>query len=152
MSTENDTFEFLEEAVAAVAPDDVLYGIEVHETVYQTIKKDSGVRVGNGESQLAPLPGGGAIEEFDCLLSLVCFARVTGADKTDRVMARDQAMDIAKAVSMLFLTDPSMGGRVRDSRVLKARRGFDSIGSQPFAVCELQVVVNETGQQGEYRG
>ena len=152
MSVENDTFEFLEEAVAAVALDNALQGIEVHETVYQTIKTDRGVRVGNGESQLAPLPGGGAIEEFDCLLSLVCYSRVIGADKTDRVMARDQAMDIAKAVSMLFLTDPSMGGRVRDSRVLKARRGFDSIGSQPFAVCELQMVVNETGQQGEYRG
>jgi len=32
MSVENDTFEFLEEAIAAVALDNALYGIEVHET------------------------------------------------------------------------------------------------------------------------
>jgi hypothetical protein len=86
------------------------------------------------------------MEEFDALLTIVCYARVAGQDKTERTAARDQAIEIAKAVAALFLSDPSMGGRVRDSRVLRAARGFESVGSQPYAVCNLQLIVNATGQ------
>jgi hypothetical protein len=152
MSIENDTFEFIEEAVVASAVGDRLNGIELHETVYQTIKKDTGVRVGDCESSLAPTPGAEEVEEFDGLLNLVCFARVTGEDKTRRMAARDNALELAKAVSKLFLDDPSMGGRVRDSRVLRVLRGYDSTGAQPYAVCNLEIVVNETGQQGARSG
>ena len=134
MSVERDVFQFLEEAIAlagASAGTVALVGLEVNETVYQLIKTDRGVRVGDGESQLAPVPGGERVDEFDCFLSVICFARVTGADKTDRVAAREDAIDIGRAVSLVFLADPSMNGRVRDSRVLRARRGFDSTRDRP---------------------
>jgi hypothetical protein len=151
MSIENQTHDFIGDAIAEAVNGHELYGAELHETVYQTIKKDYGVRVGDCQSSLAPLPGGEAVEEFDGLLTLVCYGRVVGPDKTDRMQAREKALAIAKALSKLFLDDPSMGGRVRDARVLRALRGYESVGSQPYAVCNLQLIVNETGQLASER-
>jgi hypothetical protein len=94
------------------------------------------------------MPGGEAIEEFDGLITLSCFARVAGTNKTMRMVARDKAIEVAKAAAKHFLDDPTMQGRVRNSRVVSARRGFENIGSQPYAVCNLELIVNETGQLG----
>jgi hypothetical protein len=148
MSIENHTFEFLEAAVNTAIDGEALYGAETLETVYQTIKREFGIRVGDCEAKLAPLPGGEAIEEFDGLVTLSCFARVAGTNKTMRMVARDKAIEVAKAAAKHFLDDPTMQGRVRNSRVVSARRGFENIGSQPYAVCNLELIVNETGQLG----
>jgi hypothetical protein len=153
MSVEASTFAFLEEAVAGAAQGTALAGAELHDTTYEVIKTDYGVRIGDCVSEFAPLPGGDLVDEFDGLVTLICFARVVGPDKTHRHAAREKSLDISKAVAKLFLDDPSMNGRVRDSRVLWAARGYDSIGAEPYAVCRLQMIVNETGQQTtEHRG
>ena len=146
MNVEQRVSSFIQEAIESADVSTAIHGAELHETVYEAIRNSFGIRIGDCESELAPTPGGGEMEEFDALLTIVCYARVAGQDKTERTAARDQAIDIAKAVAGLFLADPSMGGRVRDSRVLRAARGFESVGSQPYAVCNLQLIVNATGQ------
>lgn len=148
MTIEDAALEFIQAAVAGAANDSPLYGAEVKDD-YQTIEKDFGVIIGDCTSDVAPKPGG-AMAEFDALLIVVCFARVVGSDKTERRDARNKARALMLAVAGLFNNDPMMNGQVRDSRVLRCRRGFDSITSADvYAVAHVPLIVNETGQQAD---
>jgi hypothetical protein len=142
--------EMITAAVAAAAEGETLHEAEVQDTVYETMKRDRGIRIGDCESDVAPSPGGEAMEEFDAQLVLVCYSRIVGTDKTQRKAARDDARTLALATAKLFIDDPSIGGHVRDSRVVKMRRGYDSLTSADvYAVANLALVINETGQQLE---
>jgi hypothetical protein len=141
--------DVLQGAVDAAVEGDLLYGAEVRDD-YQTITKDYGYIIGECTSDVAPLPGGD-MGEFDALLVLVAFARVAGADKTERKAARRTARALMLRAAKLFGLDPMMGGEVRDSRILRCRRGFDSISSADvYAVAHIPLVVNETGQQVDW--
>lgn len=149
MTIEDATLTLIQDAVDAAEEGDVLFEAEVRDD-YQTITKDYGVIIGDCTSDVAPLAGG-AMAEFDALLIVVCFARVVGSDKTERAGARNKARALMLAVAGLFTNDPMMGGEVRDSRVLRCRRGFDSITSADvYAVAHVPLVVNETGQQVDF--
>jgi hypothetical protein len=146
VTIEDAAEDFIQAAVDAAEEGNVLFQAEVKDD-YQTITKDYGVIVGDCTSDVAPLAGG-AMGEFDALLIMVCFARVVGSDKTERKAARNKARELMLAVAGLFTNDPMMNGQVRDSRVLRCRRGFDSITSADvYAVAHVPVVINETGQQ-----
>jgi hypothetical protein len=146
VTIEDATLEFLQAAVDAAAEGNPLFGAEVKDD-YQTITKDFGFIVGDCTSEVAPKPGG-AMGEFDALLIIVCFARVSGSDKTERKNARNKTRELMLAAAGLFSLNPMMGGEVRDSRVLRCRRGFDSISSADvYAVAHVPLIVNETGQQ-----
>ena len=146
MTIEDATLEFLQAAVDAAVEGDLLFGAEVKDD-YQTISKDYGFIIGDCNSVVAPKPGG-EMGEFDALLIIVCFARVVGSDKTERKDARNKARELMLVAAGLFSRDPMMGGKVRDSRVLRCRRGFDSITSADvYAVAHVPLIVNETGQQ-----
>jgi hypothetical protein len=148
MTPEDAIVEMLEAAVAAAAQGTPLYQAEVQDTVYQQIEQDYGVRVGDCASQVAPSAGGEEMEEFDAQLTLVAYSRIAGTDKTDRKAARNDARALALAVAKLFFDDNTIGGNVRDARVMKMRRGYDSItGGETYAVANLDLLINETGQQ-----
>lgn len=136
-------YEFLQTAIEGAADTDALFGAELHDTVYQQIENDFGVRISTPESSLAPQSSG--IEDNDALVTLVIFARIQGADKTDRLNALDVCDAVTKAVAKTFYDDLSMGGRVCDCDVLRAVTDFDSIGSDVFAVSNLPIVVNPSG-------
>ncbi len=142
---EDHIFDFLAEAFEAAQPGDDLHGVELHDNVFQSIKGGTGVMVGDCESWLSPNAGATEVEEFDGDLMLVVYVRVTGADRTERKTARSQVLALSKAVAKLFFDDPTCGGRVNDARVLRAPRGWDSINSQPHAICNLPLLVNDTG-------
>ena len=149
MSIEDAIDEFIEEAINAAQAGDPLHGADLHDTVYLKITKDYGVRIGDCESSISLLPGGGA-EEFDADVTLVFYSRVIGQDKSQRKAARNQARSLALAVASLFLIDPSMGGRVRDCILGRLKRGYDSLAdADSYAVGNLPLTVNFTGQQLE---
>ncbi|HEV7374485.1 MAG TPA: hypothetical protein VGN95_07200 [Pyrinomonadaceae bacterium] len=148
MSIEDATLDFIQGAVDVAVEGDALFNAAVKDD-YQTIKDDEdfGVIIGECTADLAPMPGG-AMAEWDALLTIVCFARVVGVDKTERKAARNKARELMLAVAGLFFGDPMMNGQVRDSQVLRCRRGFDSITrAEPYAVANLPLIVNSTGQQ-----
>jgi hypothetical protein len=144
---EDHVYDFIAEAIDAAEPGDAFFEAELHDTVYRRIEKEFGVRVGDGESELAPSPGDAEILEFDGTVPLVVFSLVTGADRSDRKAARARMLRVAKAVAKLFLEDPTMSNRVNDSRVTRCPRGWDSIESKPYSVANLHLLVNETGGQ-----
>ena len=155
MTIEDAVFDYLGAAISAAPNGTALYQAELHGTVYEKIKKNFGVRVGDCESDVAPLAGGGAAEEFDASLIVVIFARVEGADKSARRPARNKAREMMLAVAKLFQDDPSMGGRVRDSLVGRCARGFDSLtNADEYAVVNMPLLVNMSGHQldAESRG
>lgn len=142
---EDLTYDFLEEKINAAAAGDVLFEQELHDTLHKKIDKDSGIRISDAESDFAP-NGEGEMQEYDALITLVCYSRIEGADKTERRAARKKAFLISKAVAQLFENDRKMGGRVCKARILSAVRGWDSINSKPYAVVNMPIVFNESGE------
>lgn len=148
MTIEDAIYEYVNGAVTAAAEESPLHEAEVHETVHERITKDYGIRIGDCDSDLAPLAGGEAMEEFDAYIVVVIFWRVAGADKSERRPARDKARALALATAKLFFDDPTMGGRVRDSMVDTCVRGFDSVtDADEYAVVNMPLWVNMSGQQ-----
>jgi hypothetical protein len=143
--------EFLQDAVDAADEDDTLHGAEVRDD-WQTITKDFGYIVGDCIANPAPIPGG-EMGEFDALLIVVSFARVVGQDKTERKAARRKARALYLRAAKMLGLNPQMNSTVRDSRILRCRRGFDSISSADvYAVVHMPLIVNETGQQVDEEG
>ena len=144
---EDHVYNFIKEAVAAAAPESPLAGVEVHDTVYREIEQETCIRVGDGDSDLAPNPGATAMQEFDGVVPLVVLSLLTGADRSARQACRSRMIDLSKALAMVFMEDPTMGGRVNDSRVTRWPRGWDNISSRVYSVSNAALLVNETGGQ-----
>jgi hypothetical protein len=144
-ASEDLVFDFIEENANAAIAGEPLFEAELHDTLYRPIKKRYGIRVGDGDSELSPTPGGEELAEFNGVVPIVIYSAVTGPDRSDRKDARAKMMDVAKAVAKLFLDDPTMGGRVTDSRVKSCPRGWDSYNDIPYSVANMVLLVNETG-------
>jgi len=141
----------LQDAVDAAVEGETVFGGEVKDD-WQTITKDFGYIVGDCVATPAPKPGG-EMGECDALLVVVAFARVVGQDKTERKAARRKARALYLRASKIFSDNPQMGGLMRDSRILRCRRGFDSISSADvYAVVHMPLICNETGQQVDEEG
>lgn len=139
-------FEFLQESIDASGADDVIYAIELHDTIYQKITKDRGLRISDAVSDMAPGPGGD-MREFNARIVLVCFAKVGGKDKKDRQPALTDVFQLQQAVYQLLYNDPSLGGRVCDTNLERGSRGYDILDGSPYAVANIPVVVNPIGSQ-----
>lgn len=147
---ENLAYDFLEERFAAAPVGDLLKTLELHDTLFKKIEKPAGVRVGDGASDFS-VNTQDEIQEYDAVLILVCYALIEGGDKTERRAARTKAFQISRAVARLFIGDETMNGRVCRSRLLTAARGFDSINSKPYAVVNMPIVFNESGDINFHR-
>lgn len=141
---EDKTFDFLEESINAAVSGETLFELELHDTIFQKINNDAGIRIGDAESDFAPNQGD-ELQEYDAILTLVIYSKILGANKTERSAARKRAFEISRAVAKLFFDDFRMNNRVCDSRVLTAVRGWDSLNSAPYAVVNMPIVFNESG-------
>lgn len=139
--TESLLFEFLAEHIDAAGSGDVLYMAELHDTPYQTIKTDRGVRVSEAVGHFALGPEM-VVGEFDMQVIVICYSRVQGTEKTDRQPALQDVFDLARAVFQAVTDDSTLGGRVCDSLIGECRRGYDVFNGEPFAVVNLPVVIN----------
>lgn len=162
---EDDVYDFLRDAIdaaEAVAPDppadglpwlfdpnNPLAGAELHDHVYQDIKTEYGIRIGDAESTLAPGPGATEMEEFDGSMPLIVFSEITGPNRADRKGARLRMMKLVKAVALLFIDQNgvTLGDRVNDARITNGPRGWDVLKSKPYAVTEMHLIVNDSGAE-----
>lgn len=140
-------FEFLSEQIASVTDrEDLLYEMELHDTIYQTIKKSYGWRISDVVSDFSPGPGGG-LKEFDAELTLVCYAKVEGPDKKDRAAALQKAFELQVKALELFYADQYLGDRVCDIHVKRSPRGYDNYDGNPYAIVNMPLVINPTSYE-----
>ena len=139
-------FDYLAECFAASAVDSVLSPLELHDTIYQTISKPRGVRITDAFGDLAPDTGGG-LKEYDVSAQIVCFAKVEGTNKKQRQDALVAVFAIQRAVCQLLIDDQSLGSPVCDVLVKKSYRSYDVFDGSPYAVANIPVVINPSGEQ-----
>ena len=143
-SVETAVVDFLEPAIAAaLGTDGPLDSIEAHHTPYQVFLTDNGVSVLLHKAEFAPDASAEAVGEFNGLLPIICYARVTGPDKTQRAAARDKADSIAKAIAKLFFDDPTIDGSVVFARPDKVQGGWDVERGQIYMVVTFELRFNE---------
>lgn len=137
-------FDFFDEALEAAVEGDALFGVQLHDTVYQTIKKtgkpatDRVIRIGEAVSDLDP---GCCFAERSANLTLVLAVRIQGKDKTERQTALIDLFKLQKAVAEL-LEDRSLGDRVDDLEFESAFRGYDTFDGDAYAVANIPMVIN----------
>lgn len=134
-------FDFLSEKVAAAVSTSVLYDLEVHDTIHQTITKPRGLRISEVVGDLSPDPGN-VIQEYDVEIVIVCFAKIDGSDKKDRQPALTAVFQIQKEIYRILFAESTLGNRVCESLPRKGSRGYDSWDSQPWAVANIPIVIN----------
>ncbi len=134
-------FDFLTTVIGSAAQGDPLFNAELHDTVYQKITADRGIRISEatGEFSLGP---GGVANEYDVTIIIVCYARVTGVKKQERQPALADVFDLVKRVFEVLMNDPTLGGRVCDLIVQPGGRGYDTFDGEPFAVANMPIVIN----------
>lgn len=136
-------YEFLEEEIAASATDSVLYSLELHDTIFQKIRTNRGIRISDCVSTFSP--HGTDENEYDALVTLALFVRVEGKEKSNRQPALGAVFDIQKAVYALFRAKPDLNSRVCDSLLQRGGRGYDVMDGEPFAVANVPLVINPMG-------
>lgn len=147
-SIEDLIFDFVSAAVEAAAEDTAIFGAEVHETIYGKITKVKVIQIGPCESSPAPNHDASETEEFDGDPVLVFLRQVGDRNvPTNYRDARRAVLAMMKQVAKLVTDDATLGGRVIDCLPGRMVRGFTTLDSQPFALGNLTLRVNETGQQ-----
>ena len=149
MGIEGAIYDTFDAAIGAAVAGAALNEAELHDTLYARITRPFGLRIGDVEASLAPLPGGAGVGEFDATVPIQCFSKVLADTAAARAAARDKATALAHAAAQIFFDDTTLGGRVRDSLVVDLRRGWAQVQAAPYAVAVLMVLVNSTGQQVE---
>lgn len=145
-SIEKRVYDFLVERVAAISdPANPLFEAELLKDEFEEIKKTYGIRIGTCTARIAPNAGQTAVEHYDAVLTLIFYMRIGRTEKQDRAPRRDLVIGMAETAAMFFFNDPEMGGRVKNSRPLTIPRGNDNTDASPYAVANVQLVVNETG-------
>lgn len=146
MTIEDATHDFLKDAIEAAAGGDALHGTRIDDTVYEDITGvDYGIRIGDCDADCAPTDED-VMEEFDAKLTVVFYARITDNDVASRKAARTLARQLWLQTARLFWADTTMGGRVRDVLVRRARRGYDTENGTVYAIVNMPLLVNGTGQ------
>lgn len=134
-------FDFLTEKVAAAPAGTTLDGLELHDTIHQTITKTRGVRISDAVGDTAP-DVGGKVKEWNVSLELSCFTRVEGKNQKERAAALQAVFDIEMAIAQLLLDDPSLGGRTCGVAVEQTPRGYVEFDGKAYAVALIPIVVN----------
>lgn len=137
-------FEFLESKINAADVDDVIYSLELHDTVYQSIKTDRGLRISDTAGDFGP-QADGTEKEYDVFLTIVAFSKVKGQNQKERTPAMTDVFTIQQAVYALIRGDETLGGRVCDTLLRPGARGYDVYDSNPYAVANIPLVINPSG-------
>lgn len=139
-------FGYLNAAVVASAGDisSPFYEAAVHDTVYQTILTDNGLRISDAVSSLLPGMDGVTLKEFDADVVINCFAQVLGVDQTERAAATQKVFDIQSATIALLLADQTLGDTVCDLIVKRSPRSYDVYDGKIYAIALIPLVINPT--------
>jgi hypothetical protein len=141
---ENLVYEFLaenESVFQPVAPA-MTPTFEIHPSAYEKRKTDTGIIVGDADSSMLPNGQDDDVTEFDAILTLEIYARVTGKDKTQRLAPRQQIFDIKKKLLQLFDDYPNLNNRGCKVKVLRQARFFDDTSAEKWAIERVPIVLN----------
>lgn len=137
-------FDFFDAEISGALQSDVLFGVQLHDTVFQGIKKtgdavtDRVIRISEATSELDPCCNWA---ERSANLTIVLAARIQGSDKTERQAALIDVFKLQKAVAER-LEDRTLGGRVIDLQPESAVRGYDVFEGEPYAVVNIPLLIN----------
>lgn len=128
-------------------------GLEVLPDEFAQIRSTRGVRVGEAIAhRVAPSFDGTELEHFDAVVVLIVYLAVARVDRSAaRASYREEVLAISNALGVLILAEPDLRRlaegtpRVNNSRPLSVPRGSDNVDGQPYAVANVQLVVNESG-------
>jgi len=134
-------FDFLTEQVAAAAAGDVLFELELHDTVYQKIATPRGVRISDAVGDMAPVSGN-EIKEWNVSIQLVCYSRVEGKNQKERAEALMDVWKLEKEMYRLLLEHNDLGARVCDVLPETGSRSYDVLDGNPYAVANIPVTIN----------
>lgn len=137
-------FEYLKESIESAASDDLLYELELHDTIHQPIRRDKGLRVGDSVGDFGP-QAGGTLGEYDVMVVLVAYARLKGQDQQARQPALRAVYEIQRAACDLILNDSTLGGRVCDTLIRRGGRGYDVLDGEVYAVANIPLIINPSG-------
>jgi hypothetical protein len=143
-SLETALYEVLKAAIDAAAGGDTLFEVELLASVYDPATTGRAIRIGDSNFDLAPAPGG-AMEELDVLGNVEILSRPEDDTPAAFVAAREDGRVLALAVGQALFDDPTLGGRVQDSRILGGVAGWGSLRTEKYRVVRLHVIGNETG-------
>lgn len=142
-------YEFAKEMVDAAAADTILKDADVLDSANQEISADKGIVVSNSEFDLAPKQEN-EIGIYDGLVIIGFYYRIPGADLSERKEARDKCFQMAVSLSEKIYADMSLGNRVCDCLPLSATDGMKSVSSDSFAIINLPIILNPTGERRNY--
>lgn len=144
-------YEFANGIVQAAANGTILdkNETEVLDSAYQEITKDRGIVVSNSEFEFAPKQEN-EIGIFDALIIIGFYWRISGIDTSDRAEARDKCFQMAEAISQEIFSDMSLGNRICDCLVLRATDGMKNTNADSFAIINLPIILNPTGERIDY--
>ncbi len=137
-------FDFLAEKIEAALPDDVLFEVELHDTIYQQITTDRVVRISEVVGGFSPGPEN-VWKEWDVSITLVALARVQGQEKKERQPAITEVWELQRELYSLLTQDSTLGGRICDLVLRDGVRGYDELDSEPYAVVNIPVIINPSG-------
>lgn len=141
-------YEFIKEVISSASQNSILENAEVLDSAYQEITEDKGIVISNSEFDFAPKSVGVGL--YDVLLIIGFYCRVSGLDTTDRSEAINKCFQMAEALSDKIFNDMSLGNRVCDSLILRATDGMKNTASDSFAIINLPIILNPTGQRVDY--
>jgi len=133
-------FDFLTEQVEAAAAGDVLFELELHDTVYQKIATSRGVRISDAVGDMSPVSGN-EIKEWNVSIQLVCYVKVQGKNQKERAEALMAVWKLEKEMYRLMFDYNDLGGRVCDVMIGTGSRSYDEMGA-PYAVANIPLTIN----------
>jgi hypothetical protein len=137
-------YDFLAGELGAALPESPLFDLELHDTIYQSITRDRGLRISESVGDFSPGPENEE-KEYDVLVILACWSRVDGQTTKDRQPALVDVYQIQKAVYGLIRNQSTLGGRVCDSLLRKGSRGYEDLSGKAYAVANIPVIINPSG-------
>jgi len=149
---ENLVYEFLFEQRDFFLADGEEYAdadFEIHPSAYDKRNKNSGIEVGDADTSMLPNGNDDQMTEYDGLLTLEIYGRVTGQDKTNRIPARQKVFDIKLKLCQLFEQFPTLDGRGCRVKVLRQVRFFDDTRADKYAIERVPIVINPKDLKGE---
>lgn len=136
--------EFVHSLIEAAAEGDTLYGLALTDNPFDKLDSTRGVIISNAEWDFSPTSEE-TLKVYDVLIGLAIYARVDGPDKISRDAARDDCFEIADTLARGFFADPTLGSQFCDSKVGRAVDGYRNISSASYAVINLPLMINPTG-------
>lgn len=139
-------FEFLEQKISESGSDEAIYGLELHDTIYQPIRKDRGLRISDTVGHFSP---NGLMEEneYDVFVTVAAYSKVKGQDQQARQPAMTDVFIVQQATYTLLRGDSTLGGRVCESLLRQGARSYDTFDGEAYAVAIIPLVINPSGQR-----